>query len=72
MWALENGFDEIIVKTENRFYEMRSALVQLQFDIIRFIPHPMDPSESKVFMSKRLGQHVIDAHRSRRSVVRDS
>ena len=72
VWALENGFDEIIVKTKNRFYEMRSALAQLQFDIIRFIPHPMDPSESKVFMSKRLGQHVIDAHRSRRSVVRDS
>jgi hypothetical protein len=30
----------------------------------------VDPGESKVFLSKRLGQHVIDAHRSRRSVVR--
>ena len=72
VWALENGFDEIIVKTKNRFYEMRSALAQLQFDIIRFIPHPMDPSESKVFMSKRLGKHVIAAHRSRRTSGRDS
>ena len=70
VWAIENGFDEIIVKTKNRFYEMRSALAQLQFDIIRFIPHPVDTLESKVFLSKRLGQHVIDSHRSRRSVVR--
>ena len=33
VWALENGFDEIIVKTKNRFYEMRSTLAQLQFDV---------------------------------------
>ena len=71
LWAIENGFDEIVVKTKNRFYEMRSALAQLQFDMIRFVPHPMDNSESKVFLSKRLGQHVIDKHRSRRSVVRE-
>ena len=70
-WALANGFDEILVKTKNRFYEMRSTLAQLQFDIIRFVQHPFDTSESKVFLSKRLGQHVVDAHRSRRSVVRD-
>jgi hypothetical protein len=69
-WALANGFDEIIVKTKNRFYEMRSTLAQLNFDVIRFVPHPFDHAESKVFLSKRLGQHVIDAHRSRRSVVR--
>ena len=70
VWALENGFDEILVKTKNRFYEMRSTLAQLHFDVIRFVPHPLDSGESKVFLSKRLGQHVIDAHRSRRSVVR--
>ena len=69
-WALANGFDEIIVKTKNKFYEMRSTLAQLQFDVIRFVPHPVESAESKVFLSKRLGQHVIDAHRSRRSVVR--
>ena len=71
VWAIENGFDEIIVKTKNRFYEMRSALAQLQFDVIRFVSHPVDNGESKVFLSKRLGQHVIDTHRSRRSVVRE-
>ena len=70
VWALENGFDQIIVKTKNRYYERRSTLAQLRFDIIRFVEHPADPAESKLFFSKRLGQHVIDSHRSRRSVVR--
>ena len=71
VWALANGFDEIIVKTKNRFYEMRSALAQLQFDVIRFVQHPFETGESKLFFSKRLGQHVIDRHRSRRSVIRN-
>jgi hypothetical protein len=70
VWALDNGFDEILVKTKNKFYEMRSTLAQLRFDVIRFVPHPADTGESKVFLRKRLGQHVLDAHRSRRSVVR--
>jgi hypothetical protein len=70
VWALDNGFDEILVKTKNRFYEMRSTLAQLHFDVIRFVPHPVDAGESKVFLRKRLGQHVVDTHRSRRSVVR--
>jgi GNAT superfamily N-acetyltransferase len=69
-WAIDNGFDEIIVKTKNRFYEMRSTLAQLHFDVIRFVPHPVDSAESKVFMGTRLGQHVLDAHRSRRTVTR--
>src|SRR5215204_3717237 len=59
VWAMDNGFDE-----------MRSTLAQLRFDIIRFVQHPVDAGESKLFFSKRLGQHVIDSHRSRRSVVR--
>ena len=70
-WAIENGFDEIIAKTKNRFYEMRSTLDGLGFEIVRFVPHPANNGESKVFMSKRLGQHVLDSHRSRRSVVRE-
>ena len=71
VWAMENGFDEIIAKTKNRFYEMRSTLAGLGFEIIRYVPHPIDNGDSKVFMSKRLGQHVLDQHRSRRSVKRD-
>ncbi len=71
VWAMDNGFDEIVVKTKNQYYEMRSTLAQLHFDIIRFVQHPADAGESKLFYSKRLGQHVLDSHRSRRSVVRD-
>ena len=70
VWALANGFDEILVKTKNRFYEMRAALAQLNFNVIRFVPHPGDEAESKVFLRKRLGQHVLDAHRSRRLVTK--
>jgi hypothetical protein len=70
VWALDNGFDEIVVKTKNKFYEMRSTLAQLRFDVVRFVQHPVDSAESKVFLSKRLGQHVVDEHRSRRTVVR--
>jgi hypothetical protein len=69
-WAIDNGFDEIVAKTKNKFYEMRSTLAQLNFDVIRFVPHPVEVGESKVFLSKRLGQHVLDAHRSRRTVTR--
>ena len=70
VWALANGFDEILVKTKNRFYEMRAALAQLHYHVIRFVPHQLQTGESKVFLSKRLGQHVLDTHRSRRSVTK--
>ena len=70
VWAIENGFDEVLVKTKNRFYEMRAALAQLNFNVIRFVPHPVDEAESKVFLRKRLGQSVLDAHRGRRSLTR--
>jgi hypothetical protein len=70
VWALANGFDEILVKTKNKFYEMRAALAQLQYHVVRFVPHTTETGESKVFLSKRLGQHVLDSHRSRRFVTR--
>jgi hypothetical protein len=70
VWALGNGFDEILVKTKNRFYEMRAALAQLHYHVVRFVPHLTDHRESKLFLSKRLGQHVLDTHRSRRFVTR--
>jgi hypothetical protein len=69
-WAIANGFDEILMKTKNRFYDMRATLAQLHFNVIRFVRNPVDNRESKVFLSKRLGQHVLDTHRSRRSVTR--
>lgn len=68
-WALDNGFDEIVVKTKNRFYDMRSTLDHLEFNIVKFEPSPADNRESKVYLSKRLGLEVVDRHRSKRSVV---
>ena len=70
VWALANGFDEILVKTKNKFYEMRAALAQLHYQVVRFVPHTTHAAESKLFLSKRLGQHVLDTHRSRRTLTR--
>lgn len=69
VWAVSQGFDEVIVKTKNKYYDMRSALDHLQFDIIKFEPAP-DILESKVYLRKRLGPFVLNAHRSRRQVTR--
>ena len=68
-WAVGQGYDEVIVKTKNRFYDMRGALDTLQFDVIKFEPAP-DNLDSKVYLSKRLGPSVLNAHRSRRMVTR--
>ena len=67
-WALEHGFDEIIVKTKNKFYEMRGTLDHLRFDVVKYEPHP-DNRESKVYLSKKLNPDLIDTHRSMRTVV---
>ena len=68
VWAIENGFDEILVKTKNRFYEMRGTLDHLHFNVVKYEPHA-DNQDSKVYLSKKLGQEVLDAHRSMRKVV---
>ncbi len=69
VWAVSAGFDEIVVKTKNRYYNMRGTLDSLQFNVIKLEPMP-DALESKVYLSKRLGPFVLDAHRSRRQVTR--
>jgi hypothetical protein len=68
-WAVEQGFDEVLVKTKNRYYDMRGTLDSLRFDVVKLEP-AADALESKVYLSKRLGPFVLDAHRSRRSVTR--
>ena len=68
-WAIAEGFDEIIVKTKNRYHDMRATLDQLGFDIIKFEPSA-DLGESKIYLSKQLGPFVLDAHRSTRRVAR--
>ena len=69
VWAVASGYDEVIVKTKNRYYGMRGTLDSLEFNVIKLEPAP-DPLDSKVYLSKRLGPFVLDAHRSRRQVVR--
>ncbi|MBI3049371.1 MAG: hypothetical protein HYY76_13785 [Acidobacteria bacterium] len=68
-WAHAAGFHEVLVKTKNRFYDMRGTLDQLEFDVVKYEPHPVDNRESKVYLSKRLTSDVVRAHRSLRTVI---
>ena len=69
VWALADGFDEVIVKTKNSFFDMRATLDNLQFEVIKYERREDDNGQSKVYLSKRLGPHVLDSHRSVRTVV---
>ena len=69
VWAVAQGYDEIVVKTKNRYYDMRGTLDSLQFNVVKLEPSA-DCLESKVYLSKRLGPSVLDAHRSRRQVLK--
>jgi GNAT superfamily N-acetyltransferase len=68
-WAVQHGFDEIVVKTKNRFYEMRGTLDHLHFEVVKYERNPADNAESKVYLSKRLVPEVLDWHRSTKTVV---
>jgi GNAT superfamily N-acetyltransferase len=68
-WAHANGFQELVVKTKNRFYGMRATLDHLNFDVIKFTRHLRDNRESKVYLSKRIGAEVLNQHQTSRSVV---
>src|SRR5881227_3807612 len=68
-WAIEQGFDEIVVKTKNRFYEMRGTLDHLRFEVVKYERNASDNAESKVYLSKKLLPDLIRAHRSAKTVV---
>ncbi len=68
-WAHTAGFHEVVVKTKNRFYDMRGTLDQLEFNVIKYEPNPADNRESKVYLSKPLTSDVVRAHTSTRTVV---
>ena len=68
-WAMATGFHEVVVKTKNRYYDMRGTLDQLQFDVIKYEAQAGDNRESKVYLSKRLTSNVLRAHTSTRTVV---
>jgi hypothetical protein len=69
VWALASGFHEVLVKTKNRFYDMRSTLDHLEFDVVKYEVHPSDNRQSKVYLSKQLTSDVVRAHSSTRTVV---
>ena len=69
LWAIEQGFDEIVVKTKNRFYDMRGTLDHLRFEVVKYERNPADNTESKVYLSKRLLPEMVRKHRSARTVV---
>ena len=69
LWAIEQGFDEIVVKTKNRFYEMRGTLDHLRFEVIKYERNRTDNAESKVYLSKKVAIEVVDRHRSAKTVV---
>ena len=68
-WAHAAGYHEVLVKTKNRFYDMRGTLDQLEFNVIKYEVHPLDNRESKVYLSKQLTSDVVRAHTSTRTVV---
>ena len=68
-WAHAAGYHEVVVKTKNRFYDMRGTLDQLEFDVVKYEVNPTDNRESKVYLSKRLTSDVVRAHTSSRTVV---
>jgi GNAT superfamily N-acetyltransferase len=68
-WAIEQGFDEIVVKTKNKFYDMRGTLDHLRFEVVKYERHPGDNAESKVYLSKKLLPETLRAHRSAKMVV---
>lgn len=68
-WAVARGFHEVVVKTKNRFHDMRGVLAQLQFNIVRYERNDIDNLESKIYMSKMLKPETVAGHRSIRTVV---
>lgn len=69
VWALGAGFEEVVVKTKNGYYDMRAVLAQLHFNIVKHEPHAADTAESKVYLSKLLPAELARRHRSVRTVV---
>jgi hypothetical protein len=69
VWAMGAGFEEVVVKTKNRYYDMRAVLAQLQFNVVKLEPNPADSAAAKVYLSKLLPAELARDHRSVRTVV---
>jgi hypothetical protein len=68
-WAIEQGFHEIVVKTKNKFYDMRGTLDHLRFEVVKYERNGSDNAESKVYLSKKLLPELLTRHRSAKTVV---
>jgi hypothetical protein len=68
-WAHLHEYNELVVKTKNKFYTMRATLDHLRFDVIKFEPHRTDKTESKVYVSKQLNPDTLRQHLTSRSIV---
>jgi hypothetical protein len=69
VWAMAAGFEEVVVKVKNRYYDMRAVLASLQFNVVKHEPHAKDTNESKIYLSKLLPAELARGHRSVRTVV---
>ena len=69
LWAIDDGFDEIVAKTKNKFYEMRATLDHLRFEIVKYERNAADNAESKVYLAKKLRPDIVQAHRNAKTVV---
>jgi GNAT superfamily N-acetyltransferase len=69
LWAIGHGFDEIVVKTKNKFYDMRGTLDHLRFEVVKYERNLADNAESKVYLSKKLVPETISRHRKKKAVV---
>jgi hypothetical protein len=68
-WAIEHGFHEIVVKTKNKFYDMRGTLDHLRFEVVKYERNAADNAESKVYLSKKLVPELLNRHRSAKTVT---
>src|ERR1700709_2098481 len=69
VWAIEQGFNEVVVKTKNKFYDMRGTLDHLRFEVVKYERNAADNAESKVYLSKKLLPELLRKHRSAKTVV---
>jgi GNAT superfamily N-acetyltransferase len=68
-WAIGQGFNEVVVKTKNRHYDMRGTLDHLRFEVVKYERFDGDNAESKVYLSKKLVPEILERHRGNRTVV---
>ena len=52
-WAHASGYHEVVVKTKNRFYDMRGTLDQLEFNVIKYEVNPIDNRDHYIYQLDR-------------------